>query len=652
MLQDKDLVAFLEAWKGSDHQPLPSSLPDVLERADGLYAAEVWRLGCSLQIAATLGDAPQEAVDAAKLISREIGDLRCAPINEHHLWTTAIAWARARLNSAGTSPRDLHAGREREEVVGTACLRLRKQGYTVEVGAYGPRVAETSRRDIVAKAEILIRLLGGIDVTGQVLAFLKDTKSFHDGIWLFGERGLNIYDAKRPMLPVGWLFSLAIRHLNRPRTARKPEIAWKSLCELATDFAAAHDCQRYSQFEDLDPHASQLHRMLVNSTLWRELFTLPQIPPTALRHILTALGAGLTPEDRTRLGLSFDALTAEIRQLLERSADDRLTLFSRSQIEQELPVLRSLTGGAVETVNAGYGDPTAASMRTQDSTLLFACGLERAITMPRAFLAASACEHVFRFIWSKLESKRAAEIVGSTLERAIANACTGKAPTVVVNRAYKAGGRRYELDVATRDEDRIVLIETKGKSLTQRSRSGDMFAFFRDYSDSFLAMFAQLVRHEVHLKEGQSPLIAVGEVVDDLRPIKVAVSPLSYGPVSDKVLSSGVLRSIVGAKLVLVAPNPEHEKIVSSFNQRTSALIDDMLVVAPKRDGRAELFPYLIDVFWLDLGQLLYILDRSNTVWDAFRPLKHMTFSSRDFWTELAYADRQGLTDGKWRPLL
>ena len=74
-----------------------------------------------------------------------------------------------------------------------------------------------------------------------------------------------------------------------------------------------------------------------------------------------------------------------------------------------------------------------------------------------------------------------------------------------------------------------------------------MFVFFRDYSDSFLAMLAQLIRHEIRLRQGQTPLTTIGEAVADLRPVKVAVSPLSYGPVSDKLLSSSILRSLVGA---------------------------------------------------------------------------------------------------------
>jgi hypothetical protein len=328
------------------------------------------------------------------------------------------------------------------------------------------------------------------------------------------------------MIPVGWLFSLALRFLDRPGNARKPEVAWKSLVDLATDFAAAHDCERYSQFEDMNPHVSQFHRMLV----WREFFTLPQVPAKALQKILDALATILTLQDEEHLGFSFRALVREICQLMDWSADDRLSIHSRAQIEQALPVLKRLTGGAVKSVNVGYSAPLAASGRTQDSILLFACGSDRTVSMPRAILAAAACEYVFRLVWSKLK-RRAAEIVGDTLERAIAEACRGKAPTIITHHEYKVAGRTYELDVATRDEDRIVFIETKGKSLTQPSRSGDMFSFFQDYSDSFLAMLAQLVRHEVHLRQGKTPLTSANEAVADLRPVKVAVSPLSYGPV-------------------------------------------------------------------------------------------------------------------------
>jgi hypothetical protein len=265
MLQDGDLKAFLNAFAKSDDPLVKSASPrDVLERANGLFSAEIWRLGCSLQIAAILGDTSQEAAAAIQIILHEVKEVRCAALEDQDAWCQAIAWARMQPAIAEAASLEAPTGREREVVFGGACLRLRKQGYKIEVGAYGPQITKRSRREIVGKVETLVALLGGLETADQVLRFLRDAEFYHDGLWLFGEVGLNIHDVKRPMVPVGWLFSLALGYLDRPSGARKPNVAWKSLVDLATDFAAAHDCQRYSQYEDFNLHASQFHRALAN----------------------------------------------------------------------------------------------------------------------------------------------------------------------------------------------------------------------------------------------------------------------------------------------------------------------------------------------------------------------------------------------------
>jgi hypothetical protein len=652
VLQNTDLTAFLKAFE-EGAAPATVAVPpsSVLAKDDGIFPAEIWRLVCSLQIAAIVGDVSQLVAAAAQVVLDDLRDNRCAPLSDYRAWTEAIAWALAQPTLANPDALKVPLGREREQIVGEACSRLRKRGYKIEVGAYGPQIDEPSRREIVSSVEALVGLLGGLETTHHVLAHLHNSNRRHDGMWLFGEVGLGIHQPKQPMLPVGWLFSLGLRDLGRPGRARKPAVVWKSLVDLATDFAAAHDCQRYTEFDGYNLHPAQFHRTLLNSALYRELFTLPQMPPKALRRVLDGLTEAITPDDQDELGFAVPVLSREILQLVEHSADDRLSPHDRAAVEKFLPLLHQLTGGAAETVNAAYGDPLTATGRTQDHILLFARGRNRVVTLPRAFLAEAACEFVFELIWSKLPRPRAAIIVGQTLEKAIANACRDKAKTVLPHQEYKVGTTRYELDAATRDADRIVLIETKGKMLTRQSRSGDMFAFFRDYSDSFLRMLSQLARHEIHLQRGLTPLTDAGEKTDDLRPIKVAVSPLSYGPVSDKWLSSSLIRSLVGARLTPVNPDASNRQIIEAFNKRVEAIVNDIALVAPKRDGHPDFIHYLMDVYWLDLGQLLYILERAHTVWDAFAPLSRITFSSRDFWTELRQVDHVGLTAGKWRPV-
>lgn len=650
MLQDSDLRAFHVAFEASDEPGISSQPPDnILSKDDGLFFHEVYRLVCSLQIAAILGEVSQREVKVAQVILNNVRRIRCAPLSDQNAWSQAIAWGLTQSEVTEEIESGTTSFFERERNVGEACLRLKKRGYKVEVGAYGPQIDEKSRRDLVSHAFTFINLLGGYETAAEILRYLRDADLYHDGLWLFGEVGLNIYDDKRPMIPVGWLFSLALCRLGVRGSARKPKVPWKSLIDLATDFAAVHDCQRYSMFEDIDLHPSQFHRTVLTSTLWRELFALPQMPPTALRQVLKTL-ANLTEEMEIKFNdFSLRQLVNEILGIIDKAADDRLTIHNLVEIERSFPLLYSLVGGPAKAVNAGYGDPLASDKRTQDHTVLYAYGNDHIVIMPRSFLAIAACNFVFETILSKLEKNIAASLIGKSLECAVADACKGKSSKIFAGKEYHIGKKRFEFDVATRDNDQITLIETKGKVLTSKSRSGDMFAFFDDYTKSFLSMLSQLVRHEIHVREGRTPLNIDGEAADELRPPKIAISPLSYGPVCDKMLSGSLIRSMVGAELFSIDQDENHREIVKEFNSSTRALVEDIVSVAPKRDELVNLFPYFKDVFWLDLGQLLYILDRANTVWDAFTPLRNITFSSRDFWTELAHADRGKLTDKIWR---
>lgn len=652
MLQDSDLAKFLLALETSTqprHAPIPPC--EFLARGDGIFPAEIARLALSLHIAAVMGDAPSTSIAIVRTILQNVGDLRCAPLSEQHFWSQAIAWARAQPTLTAPAAAAIPSGRVRERIVGEACLRLRKQGYTIEIGAYGPQISDASRCEIVSEVEMLIGSLGGLETLLQILRLLRDAGLYHDGFWLFGEVGLGLYEIKRPMIPVGWLLSLALRNLHRPASTREPAIVWKSLLDLATDFAAAHDCQRYSEFEDIDLHPIQFHRTIAVSTLWRELFTLPQMPAKALQKILNALIDVMISSEKGDLGFSLPDFVKEALRLLEWSADDKATIFNRRDIEQSLPLLIQLTGGAAKAVNVQYGDPQAVDGRTQDQTPLFAHGPDRVITLPRAFLAAAVCEFTFKLVWSRL-GKRAERVVGTSLEKAIEVSCKSKAQTVIGNHIYYVGKDRYEIDVAARDGEQIVLIETKGKMLTHRSRSGDMLAFLNDYSDSFLHMLSQLIRHENHLTQGRTSLGTADEVASMLPPIKIAVSPLSHGPLSDKVLSNNLVRSVVRAKFDVATARLERPEAIKKINQRLDTIRRDLTPTIGTNDRYPDLFSYLFDVNWMDLGQFLYVLDRAKNLNDAFKPLRCITFSSRDFWTEIAYADRMGLTSGKWRPIV
>ena len=76
-----------------------------------------------------------------------------------------------------------------------------------------------------------------------------------------------------------------------------------------------------------------------------------------------------------------------------------------------------------------------------------------------------------------------------------------------------------------------------------------------------------------------------------------------------------------------------------------------MRYLAPDEDGEIDLLQSLIDLFWLDLGQLLHALHRDRSVFDGLSALRNLTFGTQDFWTESALTDRRGPTGRNWHPV-
>ena len=159
------------------------------------------------------------------------------------------------------------------------------------------------------------------------------------------------------------------------------------------------------------------------------------------------------------------------------------------------------------------------------------------------------------------------------------------------------------------------------------------------------------MRHDRNIKCGLTPLIWPDDDPTALRIAKIAVSPLSYGPASDHVRTNALMHSMAQARLVAADGAPKHAKIIKAFNTKLERCIKEIDQIAPREDGKIDMVRYLMGVSWFDLGQLLYALHRGRSVIDAVSVLRHITFSTRDFWTEAAIADRRSFSDNKWHPL-
>lgn len=641
-------LAQTQACSGT-HKATPS---EILARPNGRISGnDLIRLARSLDIAAHLDEVPLEAAQCADLIGRSVQGTRCPDFSDIKPWSAALQWASDELR---TIPPD-HQRRTimtRQFYVAESCKRLRADRHSIPLSSDGPFISRQTCTAIGRGIDSLANLIGGQFILGRVFAELRHSR-FYDGFWLFGDKIPPVNAHKSPSMPWGYLLSLGLKHIGTRSTARKPDVAWNSLVNRATDLATVLDCERYNQFDGMFLSDSDFFPAIAESLLWREVFTLPQVPPIVISTLKEAFSSVLTEQDRALHPINFDVLFQECELLLSSCSNEAPTIFHPDHARHTFPLLFKMATGKRGLVNQQYVDPLGATFRNQDRLIFFELPDRNVLVLNRTLTASAMCEVVFRTLWDgRIPRGRANNVSGAVLEKSIAIGCRQKVTSLVEHAHYNVGRDVFELDVATRNKDQIIFFETKAKSLTAEARSIDAAKFLTDYADSYLELLQQLARHEKHALAGLIPLVQATDDPSALRYTKIAVSPLSYGPAADKPLAAQLVQAMATFSLQAVGGDAKLATAVDKYNtakQRAVSLVAD---IAPKnRDGLPDLNAYLIHVFWLDLGQLLYSLDRATTAVDAFSPLRHLTFATRDFWTELAFADAGNLLRGKWKPV-
>jgi hypothetical protein len=316
---------------------------------------------------------------------------------------------------------------------------------------------------------------------------------------------------------------------------------------------------------------------------------------------------------------------------------------------RHFPILAGSIKAAENQVNSGFTDPFEAGALDHFQRVLFDAGAEGFLVLPRSLASAAAATLIVHRLWNRLDPDRASKLTGKLFEAVIAQACRPKAGKVSADLRYRFKGKPLQIDVAVIESDALILFEVKAKSLTLQARSGELIKTLEDYGNSYLALVLQLARHENAIRSKSTELAdAIG--VDDLEFTNVAVSPLTFGPMSDRALARPLLSALAVARFSPSNADPEAIGMLARLEKTIGNLLEEVQPLALNAQGELDFHTFLMHFFWLDLGEILYMLGRSNDVASAFRPLRHLSFVSRDFWTEVAFADRSGLTSRYWRP--
>ena len=507
MLKHSVLETFVELFRRAERETTPSPQvgPDNLLHAatpsdDLLHRNDLGWLQRSLKKASVVSDVPDSAHRVLHAIVQELSDEGFSYLSLTHSkeWLGAIAWAHAHPASLASDYLP-HPGQDRQFVVGTACKALRDRDYRVDIAALGPRIDAETRNRIAQQVDSLFAQIGGINAAQRLCRIIRETGKVHAGMWLLGNVPARMGQPPQPAVPFGWLLSIALRNIHVTPSAGDPAKAWNSAINLAIDFAASTDCQRYNPFDGCSLAAPDFLPELAESLTWRELFTLPQVPPSVLPTLRDAFLQIEWPDGSDVLRRDVDGLFRELDHLLETLSEDRLTVKTQLTACSDFPRLWEHARALRGKVNAGYLDPFGGQPRDHDRHVFFQADDNRVIVLPRSLTAAAACEAIFRLVWTKGDCKPAERerIVADTIEKSVAIACRKTNTARVWEKlSYRAGKTNLEIDVGVRDGHEIVLFETKAKSLTSESRTGDLVAFIDDYTKLFL------ITYQAHLRCG------------------------------------------------------------------------------------------------------------------------------------------------------
>lgn len=651
MLAHKDLARFVTLFEEAEQLNACASTQPISDllgcEEGGLTHSDFFCLCKSLKIAAVAGDIPSSVAKVADYIRRHVRLDRYVHLSSSKSWTDAISVAQDTIRTEDNTAYSSSIV-EREDNVGHACSFLRRAGYSLTIDAFGCQIDEQSHREIIKRIETLVSIVGGLECLTQIFRILSEQERYHDGFWLFGDRIPSVTEVKTPTLPFAWLARLALQNLSKSKPARKPDVAWKNLTDLATQFAACCDFERYSKYENFDVQPSDLGFLFARSAGWQQLFMLKQMPAKALNLITRALKERLDYADWQVLCRNTDALLSELRSLVARCPEDKLSIIDRNDAMRAFPLI------CEEAAKIGsfgkFTDPFDQKALSHENRLLFPVHEDKVLMLPRSLAAAAAATFLIELIWRKLESKNAEKVVGDVFERVVEQACIGKAASVFRDLNYQSSKTPFQIDVATVCGNDVHVFEVKAKALTKSARSGNTITFLTDYAGSYLSILKQLVRHEAHFRAGvaMSPISVASPKNSGVT--KIAISPLSFGPIGDRILANGIVSSLSRAKLAPIVPDKQSEKTLASLSEMSRKILLQIDKFAVRKNDAIDLHAYMINVFWLDIGELIYILSRADSVTNALAPLKHVTFSSRDIWTEIANAERSKLTEKYWNP--
>ncbi len=452
-----------------------------------------------------------------------------------------------------------------------------------------------------------------------------------------------------PLVPVGYLLNLAVKHLNEPIITIGREDGSRLLddiLERARMIAAIYDAQPYDRIHEIAWPRHEFIEKLIDYARFDRLFTVPDCRPSDVPRTLIGLFGWI---DDYKLGWTAGEAARFAEGCLSLGRDNiGPNLISESRIRQTVwdirpgTLTRLLDICSHEQFSVNHGFLLPDKLPTKKDFMfkpLIKIGKQDYCLMHSSWCAPA----FYEALAMDLRNAPVADTdkrIGIALEEFVRSVMESKG-IACIHGNYHVGDIQGDCDAVVETTDTILLFEVKKKPLRRSSRAGDELTIMVDFAKGLIYGMYELTKQALVLQESGELLLTTdgttfrleskGRAVE-----RVYVSLDGYGGLQDRVLTEKLLEFAYSTGL---GAREKYRRELETIDNCSIKLRQHQRRLA-KADPSRYSRPFF-DCRFLSLPYLLYILDDVSSN-DSLRQVlwtnRPFSLGTRDLYNEYAYA--------------
>jgi hypothetical protein len=538
----------------------------------------------------------------------------------------------------------------REFNFSAAVKRMIGAGYTLGQGSF-VEFPDDERKRMLEFITKSINQIGAYEVCSTIFQNLSKTYNKSIDRYLQGRRIGQIPEVPEgdsSQIPYSLLLEICLREI--PHSMNRKAVGKEAVAKVfsfSADFAAIYNVQPFSQGEFMFKNTHSFLEYIRELAVYDNLFQIRQLRHHDLIEFIPILFDWVSPKLEEALGCTIRDLAEVADAILGQCPLFGPCILNESRLRRLLSNVPNGRFLKAKAILSG-GCPTNEIVSLPEDTKIRAChSIPIVIDTDGNKIVPDKRVSSYSFL-----TRIAMELY--THDRNVFSYIGNSAETLVKRRLsamgikHRSGTYKYsdvegECDILIETNDTIIFGEMKIKGFTLAALAGGDAHIIADLSHSLFDAAEQASKHEVTLREKGSLIITQANgTVYELKLMgrsieKIALTLDDFGSFQNRTCLRELFPIFVNSQFSPL--DNMHKKRLESVNELASALYERIESLMKLTNTASD---YLFSRFWFfSVPQLFYAIEgakNSQELADAIAKLRHISFSTMDNYSEIAFS--------------